>query len=336
MGQDVSPFQIMQLGFGCWSSKTLLSGVELGLFTALGAGPLSLEEIRSRLGLHERSARDFLDALVALGMLEREGGKYANTLATGRYLDRAQPGYIGGILEMMSVRLYRHWANLTEGLKTGAPQNESKHGDDLFGALYSNPQGLESFLSAMTGITLTVAQAMAEKFPWSKYKTFADVGGAQGGLSVILAQNHPHLQGMGADLPVVGPIFEKYVASHGLQERLKFQPLDFFKEPLPEADVIIMGHILHDWDLPTKKMLVGKAYDALPSGGAFIVYESLIDDERRTNAFGLMMSLNMLIETPGGFDYTGADGAGWMREAGFKDIRVEHLVGPDSMIVGVK
>ena len=145
-----------------------------------------------------------------------------------------------------------------------------------------------------------------------------------------------HLTGIGADLPVVGPIFEKYVASHGLQDRLKFAELDFFKEPLPKADVVIMGHILHDWDLPTKKMLVGKAYDALPAGGALIVFEAIIDDERRSNAFGLLMSLNMLIETRGGFDYTGADCATWMREAGFKQTRVEHLSGPDSMVIGVK
>jgi len=141
---------------------------------------------------------------------------------------------------------------------------------------------------------------------------------------------------LGADLQVVGPIFEKYVASHGLQDRLKFARLDFFKEPLPRADVVIMGHILHDWDLPTKKMLVGKAYDALPPNGAFVVFETLIDDERRTNAFGLLNSLNMLIANHGGFDYTGADCTAWMREAGFRQTRVEHLSGPDSMVIGVK
>jgi hypothetical protein len=188
----------------------------------------------------------------------------------------------------------------------------------------------------MTGLSLGIAQAMARKFPWSKYKSFVDIGAAQGGLPVVIAQAHKHLTGIGADLPVVRPIFEKYVASHGLQERLRFAALDFFKEAFPAADVVVMGHILHDWDLPTKKMLLAKAYDALPPGGSLIVFEALIDDERRSNAFGLLMSLNMLIETRGGFDYTGADCSGWMREAGFKETRVEHLSGPDSMVVGVK
>ena len=108
------------------------------------------------------------------------------------------------------------------------------------------------------------------------------------------------------------------------------------KDELPQADVVLMGHILHDWDLPTKKMLIQKAFNALPQGGAFVVYEAIIDDDRSKNAFGLMMSLNMLIETPGGFDYTGADCSGWMKEAGFTSTRVEPLVGPDSMVIGIK
>jgi hypothetical protein len=336
MAQEVSPDAIMQLGFGYWGSKTLLSAVELGLFTGLAKGPLTLDEVRARFGLHERGARDFLDALVALGMLKREQGNYANTPATDHYLDRTKPTYIGGMLEMMSARLFRFWADLTEGLKTGQPQNEANHGGDLFETLYSDAGRLEQFLSAMTGLSLGIAHAIARKFSWSQYQSFVDIGVAQGGLPVVLAQAHGHLKGIGADLPVVRPIFGKYVASQGLQDRLKFAALDFFQDPLPQADVVIMGHILHDWDLPTKKMLIGKAYDALPPGGALIIFEAIIDDERRSNAFGLLMSLNMLIETRGGFDYTGADCTTWMREAGFKQARVEHLSGPDSMVVGLK
>ena len=336
MANVTTPDGIMQLAFGFWGSKTLLSAVEMGLFTELASHPLDLDEIRRRLNLHERSARDFLDALVALGMLTRNEGRYANTPATDLYLDRAKPTYMGGMLEMLSARLFRFWADLTEGLQTGVPQNEAKYGGDLFGTLYGDPARLEQFLSAMTGLSLGTAHGIADNFPWSQYQTFVDIGAAQGALSVALAQRHPHLRGQGADLPVVQPIFEEYVASKGLQERISFTKLDFFAETFPKADVIIMGHILHDWDLPTKKMLLSKAYDALPEGGSLIVFEAIIDDERRSNAFGLLMSLNMLIETPGGFDYSGADCIGWMREAGFKQTRVELLSGPDSMVIGVK
>lgn len=327
----------MQLGLGFWASKTLLSAVELGVFTELAGGPVSGEELRSRLKLHERSWRDFFDTLVSLGMLNRDGGKYSNTEETALFLVRTSPAYIGGILEMANARLYPFWGNLTQGLRTGRPQNEaSTGGPGLFETLYADRGRLRGFLSAMTGLSIGAAQAIAAKFPWKKYKTFIDVGGAQGCVAVQVALAHAHLTGGNFDLPVVQPIFEEYAAQHGLSARLKFHAGSFFEAPLPPADVLIMGHILHDWDLNEKMMLLEKAYQALPDGGSLIVFEALIDDERRQNAFGLMMSLNMLIETPGGFDYTGADCSGWMRQAGFRETRVEHLAGPDSMVVGVK
>jgi len=333
-----TPDGIMQLGLGFWGSKTLLSAVEIGLFTELAKeGSLNFEMLSERLMLHPRSARDFLDALVSLGMLERDGDRYANTPETDLFLDRTKPSYVGGVLEMANARLYPFWGSLTEALRTGQPQNEAKAGgEDPFTALYADPGRLKGFLEAMTGISLGAAMAIANKFPWERYETFVDVGAAQGALPVQVALAHDHLSGGGFDLPPVGPIFEEYVDSHGLGDRLRFYPGDFFEDPLPTADVLVMGHILHDWNLEQKKMLLGKAYEALPEGGALIVYEAMIDDERRENAFGLLMSLNMLIETPGGFDYTGADCSAWMRETGFRETYVEHLVGPDSMVVGVK
>jgi hypothetical protein len=312
--------------------------VELGLFSALAqGGPQDASTLAQRLGLHGRGARDFLDALVALGVLERgEGGRYANTAEADLFLDRAKPSYIGGILEMANARLYPFWGNLTEALRTGRPQNEAQQGGDFFAALYAEPERLRQFLAAMTGLSLGAAQAIAQKFPWHRYQSFVDVGCAQGGVPVQIALAHGHLTGGGFDLPAVGPVFEDYVASFGLQERLRFYPGDFMRDALPPADVLVMGHILHDWNLEEKRSLIAKAYAALPSGGALLIHESIIDDERRRNAFGLLMSLNMLIETPGGFDFTGADCCGWLGEAGFRETYVEPLAGPDSMVVGIK
>jgi len=334
---SITPESIMQLGLGFWGSKTLLSAIELGLFTELAKSPRSADELTARLKLHSRAARDFFDALVALGMLGREGDLYRNTAATDMFLDSSKLSYLGGLLEMANERLYPFWGSLTEGLRTGLPQNELKTGGaGLFETIYGNPERLRLFLGAMTGLSMGASQAIAQKFPWKNYHTVVDVGGAQGGLLVQLCLAHPHLSGINFDLAVVGPVFEEYAAAHGLKARLSFQTGDFFNEPLPVADVITMGHILHDWNLDEKRMLLGKAYQALPEGGALIVFEALIDDERRQNAFGLLMSLNMLIETPGGFDYTGKDCSAWMREAGFHETRVEHLIGPDSMVVGIK
>ena len=333
---QLTPAKIMQLGMGFWGSKTLLSAIELGLFTELAKGPLDERALTKRLQLHSRSAKDFFDALVALGMLMRMGTRYTNTPETAKFLDRSKPSYAGGILEMCNARLYTFWGSLTDGLRTGKPQNEVKTGEDFFGTLYADPQRLEGFLKAMTGLSIGPAQVIAKKFPWKKYRTFVDVGCAQGGVAVEVASAHKHLMGGGMDLPVVQPIFEAYAKDRGVAQRLRFHPGNFFQDPLPKCDVIVMGHILHDWNLDEKIMLLRKAYDALPAGGAVIIHEALIDDARKQNAFGLLMSLNMLIETHGGFDFTGADCRKWMKEVGFKRTQVARLAGPDGMVVGFK
>jgi hypothetical protein len=333
----VTPDAIMQLGLGFWGSKALLSAVELGVFSKLAAdGPLEGDVLRERLGLHPRSATDFFDALVALGMLKREDGRYSNTPATELFLDRAKPSYMGGLLEMANARLYEFWGSLTDGLRTGAPQNEAKQGGNFFEALYSDPARLAQFAAAMSSVSLGAGHAIATKFPWADHASVVDIGCAEGAVPVQVALAHDHVTGGGFDLPPLEPIFDQYVAGFGLGDRLSFTGGDFFADPLPEADVLVMGHILHDWDLDQKRDLLEKAYEALPDGGALIVYEAIIDDDRRENAFGLLMSLNMLIETPGGFDYTAADCRDWMRDVGFRDSYAEHLVGPDSMVVGLK
>jgi hypothetical protein len=337
MSQPLTPERILQTGLAFWPAKTLLSAIEMGVFTELAHGPERFDALSGRLGLHPRSARDFLDTLTALGFLQRTGETYANTPETDLFLDRKKPSYVGGMLEMANHRLYPFWGHLTEALRTGLPQNEVKGGGPgLFETLYADPARLKEFLAAMTGISHGANMAIARQFPWKDYRTFVDVGTAQGDLATQVALANPHLSGYGFDLPEVAPIFEEYVAGAGVAERLSFVGGSFFEQDLPKADVVMMGHILHDWDLPTKKMLIGRAFDAIPAGGALIVYEAIIDDDRSKNAFGLMMSLNMLIETPGGFDYTGADCAGWMKAAGFSSTRVEPLIGPDSMVIGIK
>jgi O-methyltransferase/methyltransferase family protein len=336
VNEQPRPDEIMRLGLAFWGSKALLTAVELGIFTVLSSGPRTAEALTAELGLQARGTTDWLDALVSLGMLERTVDEYANTAATDYFLDRAKPTYLGGILEMANARLYPFWGSLSEALRTGQPQNEAKAGENFFAALYQDPERLKEFLRAMTGLSAGAARAIAERFPWDRYHTVIDIGAAEGCVPVQLALRHPHLTGGGFDLPAVQPAFQDFVASHRLADRLQFYPGDFFADPLPTADVLVMGHILHDWSVDQKLSLLRKAHDTLPAGGALIVYESIIDDERRANTFGLLMSVNMLIETQEGFDYTGADCRSWMTQVGFRDSYVEPLAGPDSMVVGLK
>ncbi len=339
--EPLSPARIMEVGMAFWPSKVLLSATELGLFTALGAGAMTGRELQNSLGLHPRANPDFFDTLVALRFLERDGNgpeaRYRCTEETAAFLDRKSPQFIGGFLEMASARLYRFWSDLPEALRTGSPQNEIKHsGNSVFAELYSKPERLEQFMDAMAGISAGNFQALAEKFDFSRYRTLCDVGGATGQLSMFVARKHPQLQCTSADLPGATAIAARRIAAAGLSDRVSAVPLDFFAEPLPKADVITMGMILHDWNLEKKMHLIRAAYAALPPGGAFIVVENLIDDARRENAFGLMMSLNMLIEFGDAFDFTAADFSGWCREAGFSRTEVIPLGGPASAGVAYK
>ncbi len=338
---ELNPSHIMQIGMGFFASKTLLSAVELGLFSELAKRPMTGAEIAATLGLSARAVPDFPDALVALKLLERTGdgadARYTNSAESALFLDRNSPAYIGGILEMANARLYRFWADLTDALRTGKPQNETKHdGEPMFAKLYAVPERLEQFMNAMSGISAGNFRAFAEQFDFSRYKTLCDVGGATGQLSCMVAAANPHMRCTSFDLPNVKPIAMRRIGQAGMSDRVTAVGGDFFVDPLPRADVITMGMILHDWNLEKKKALIRKAYDALPPGGAFVVIEALIDDARRENVFGLMMSLNMLIEFGDAFDYSGADFAGWCREAGFRSFAVIPLAGPSSAAVAYK
>ena len=336
-----TPDHIMQTAAGYGISRALLTAVGLGLYSRLAKGSMTLEEITREFALKHRPAMDFLDLLVSVDLLARDGdgeeAHYRNTEATGLYLDREQPGYIGGILELWDQRNYRYWADFTEALKTGKAQNETKHaGTPFFETLYADPERLEAFMKAMNGSSIRNFQLLAKAFPFGGYKSLADIGGADALLSRCVAAEHPHLTCTSFDLPAVTDIARRRIAEAGLENRIEAVSGDFFAEPLPKADVITMGMILHDWNLERKKLLVKKAYDALPDGGAFIAIEALIDDARRENTFGLFLSLTMLIEFGDAFDYTGADFITWCREAGFRKFEIIPLEGPSSAAVAYK
>jgi O-methyltransferase/methyltransferase family protein len=332
----MTPDLILRLGQAYRESKVLLSAVELGLFTVLAERPLDLEALSERLGINARGARDFLDSLVALGMLVRhDDGHYANSLDAELFLDRNKPAYVGDLLDSASTRHYGVWSSLTAALRTGTPQSD-KSMVSKFSGLYADDSAREQFASSMTIRTRPVAKALTERFPWADYRTLIDIGGCEGCLPVEIAQVHLHLTGGAFDLPALHPLFNRYVQKHALSDRLRFYPGDFFNDPLPTADVLVLGRVLHNWDLETKRMLLKKALDALPPGGALIVYEHLIDDARRVHSAGLLASLHMLLMSDGGFNFTGADCISWMRETDFGNIRIEPLTVDQTMVVGFR
>jgi hypothetical protein len=343
MTTQLTPARILETATAFWPAKVLLSAVELGLFTELASGARTNSELAGKLGILAQRSADFFDALVAMGFLNREGegaaARYANTPETDLFLDRNKPSYTGGMPEMLNARLFGFWNGLTDALRSGRPQNEVKGGGQpVFAALYADEARLEQFLGAMASLQVGNFNVLANRFDFSKHRTVLDVGGANGLLCRVLAGRHPHLALTSFDLPPVSPIARREIAKASLMSRIEVVSGDFFADPLPAADVIVMGNILHDWNEGGKRQLIEKAYASLPAGGALIAIENVIDDARRQNAFGLLMSLNMLIEfgADGGFDYTGAQFDGWCRGAGFSSTEIVPLTGPTSAAIAYK
>lgn len=330
-----TPNEILEIAFAFRRSKTLLTAVELGVFAALAKQSRTATILAAKLGLNGRGSKDFFDALVVLGLLERDAsGSYSNTAAGARFLDPDSDDYVGHALHRVSTRVYNNWNLLGTALRTGQPQSGA-FGAGGYNALYSDPSSLETFLRAMTGSSLMYARALAVAFPWDQYRSVIDIGTAEGCLPVQVTRVHPHLTVSGFDLPSVEPSFTSYVTRHG-SAHLRFYSGDFLSDPLPSADVLVMGRILHNWSLAIKQMLLNKAYAALPQGGALVICETLIDDARQRAPDALFASLHMLIETPDGYEATGAEYDGWLRNAGFRETSIVQLGCPQSAIIGIK
>lgn len=329
------PGHIVELGLGFQASKTLLAATKLGVFESLAAGPRTGAELEDELGLHPRSSADFLDALVALDVLDRENGEYRNTPASEAFLVPGSPSYLGGFLEMANDRLYHFWGNLENGLRTGRTQNELEDDDThpFEGVIYQDDAILEQFVGAMTGLSLGVADALATELRWSAFETVVDLGTSEGVVPKRIAEENDHVRAIGVDLPRVEPYFQAFVEGSPAADRIEFRSGDFFAdEPLPGADVYVLGHILHDWGLEDKRDVLEKVFEAVNPGGMVVVYGTMIDEERRDAELPLLMSLNMLLETPEGFDYTAGECIEWLHDAGFEGGEASPLPGPESMV----
>jgi hypothetical protein len=325
---------------GIYTFKILNAAIELDLFSLLEPKPLTAIDIKKQLNLHGRGLEDFLDTLLSLDLIQREGeGKdalYFNTDECSIFLVKESPNYIGWWLPQKMVEMEGYWSKLPEALRTGKPQREDLKDKQLFDSNYSSEEKSKIFVQGMNLAGLGSFNDYAKKFDFSKYKTCCDVGGANGFLSIQVAKQNPHLNLMTFDLPALESIAQEKIAEEGLADRIAVKRGDFFKDDLPKADIITMGLIMHDWNLEEKKMLIEKAYDALPEGGAFVVFESFIDDARRKHTRGLLMSLHMLLVLPGGFDYTYKDLEGWVKEAGFTKTERMYLEGESDAVIAYK
>jgi hypothetical protein len=263
--------------------------------------------------------------------------RYSNSAETDIFLDKQKPSYVGGIMELANRRLYNSWGRLDVALGTGRLQDEEMAGKGhSFDTVYGTPEKLKEFLDAMSGVNMANFKAFATKFDFSGYSTLVDAGGAGGHLSIAVARQQPHLTCTSYDLPLVEPLAAANIQRFGLTDRIRTAAGDFFTDPIPSADVIVMANILHDWDQEKKEFLIKQAYAALPPHGVFVAIENVIDDQRAKNVFGMMMSLNMLLQTGKGFDYTPSDFHTWASAAGFTRTALLPLTEQSSAVLAYK
>ncbi|MFE3140618.1 methyltransferase [Streptomyces scopuliridis] len=327
---------IIQLGMAFGSAKILLTAVELRLFTRLDeSGPATEEEVRERLELHPRGSREFLNALVKLGLLVRDDGRYGNSESASTYLVKGRRTYVGRFLERSNNVLYKAWDGFTESLKTGESQIEGAGDDNMFKHLYKNEDQMRDFVAMMDALNWTVGPELAKEFDWSSVSTVTDVGGARGNLAATLIEAHPHLTATVFDLPAVLPAYEDHIGGLGLKDRIAFEGGDFFTDPFPPSDVIVIGHVLEDWPPERRRLLVRKAFEALAPGGTLLVYDPMLDDEL-SPLTNLLTSLTMLVVTHGGSEYAVDDCLTWLTEAGFAETSAKLLATNDILVVGRK
>lgn len=329
-----SPEALVRLGTAFCDAKILLSALELDVFSTLAVKPLSGDELSAAIGLHPRGAQDFVAALVTLGLLEVEGDTYRNAPATERFLDRAKPGYAGGFLERANNMLYPAWTNLTDALRTGEAQVSSKDGD-IVAQMGDDPEHLRQFLAMMDALNSQVAPKLARAFDWAERTDFVDVGGARGNLSALLIAEHPHLRGHVFDLPHCAPEFDAHMVKLGTGDRIGFTGGNFFEDSLPKGQVLVMGHVLHNWDTEQRIGLIAKAYEAVEPGGALLVYDRMVDEQPK-DLVNLLISLDMLLVTHGGAEYSATDCAAWMKSAGFSRTETKVLSATDTVVIGHK
>jgi hypothetical protein len=317
-------------------AKVVLTAVELRLFTTLSAGPLSVEQVCKQCGLHPRGLRDFFEVLVKLGLLERDGDLYRNSGVAERFLDTGSQTYAGGFLERANRLMYPLWDKLPDLIRTGQQQAPGR--DDqaaTFARMAENPEHLRNFLTMLDALTDSLAPALAEAIAWDRYSTVIDVGGARGNVLARVLAAHPALSGSVFDQAPIEPFFREHMEKFGLLDRARFLVGNFFTDPLPAADVLIIGHVLHDWSLERRAMLIKKAHAAVAEHGCLLIYDPLTGGGQ-PSTWNDIVSLNMQLLSPGGSEYTAEECETWLLDAGFESVTTSPLGLHDTLVIARK
>jgi hypothetical protein len=332
--------QIMQMATGFWVSKTVFTGLELGVFEALAGRPKTIGEIQSSTGLPADGLGRLLTGLASLGLIHRQGDTWANSENSERHLVSSSPAFIGGIFAHFSYDLYPLWRYLPDAVKAETPRWGQAFGlpDDAnpFAPMYEDPQRLAGFMQTMHALAMPVVHELVERYDFSSYHHLMDVGGALGSLPVAVLPKYPELRATILELPPVQPHAEAFIAKHGLSDRITVVTGDFLRAPLPTgADIITLGYIIHDWNDAESVGILQRCYEALEPGGTILISEKILNDDKTGPVPAALMNLNMLTAMHGR-ERTIREYTAILESAGFTDVQSTIYEGPRDVITARK
>lgn len=334
---DSDPTTVVELIHAFRYSKILFVAVSLGIFDLLGSGPRAAHDLAQAVGADVDALGRLLDACVGLRLLRKDSGKYANEPVAQTYLHRDSDSTLTGYILYSDRALYPLWGKLEDAVREGTNRWQQVFGatGSLFDHFFKTDAAQRDFLAGMHGFGLLSSPRVIEAFDLTPYRRLVDLGGATGHLAMAACERYPKLRAAVFDLPSVIEVTKEYVGKRGFQDRIELISGDFFKDPLPEADLFSLGRILHDWSEEKIRLLLGKIYARLPRGGALLIAERLLDETKTAPLNALAQSLNMLVCTDGK-ERTLSEYTAFLREAGFAEVEGKRTGAPLDAILAVK
>jgi acetylserotonin O-methyltransferase len=313
-------------------SKTMFTAVSLGIFDQLHDRACTAAEVAAALAADTGAVERLLDGCAGLGLLVKDGSEYRNSAAAGTYLRRGSPHTLSGYVLYSDRALYRLWGSLEDAVREGTHRWGAVFGgkDALFANFFATDDAKREFLAGMHGVGLLSSQSIVASFDLSRFRRLVDLGGGTGHLAVAAVDRYPHLRAAVFDLPEVGAITRGYVA-----DRAEVLAGDFFTDPLPEADLYVLGRILHDWPADKITLLLENIFNSLLSGGAVLIAEKLLYEDKSGPLPALLQSLNMLVCTKGR-ERTLSEYQELLYSAGFTHVEGRRTGTPLDAILAVK
>lgn len=332
-----NPASVLDLISAFRRSKTMFTAVSMGIFDRLEKGACDSGTLAQELGANQDALERLLDACVGLGLLERLSASYTNSPVGEAYLTRSSPYTLTGYILYSDRALWGLWGNLESAIREGTNRWGQTFGGKgpIFEHFFRTEEAQNDFLSGMNGMGALSSPAVIAAFDLSRFRRLVDLGGGTGHLALTACGQYPKLRGAVFDLAPVVKTAGKYVERSPDRGRIDLIAGDFFSDPLPEADLYSLGRILHDWSEPKIRTLLAKVWNSLPSGGALLVAEKLLNDAKSGPSSAIMQSLNMLVCTEGK-ERTLAEYTALLSEAGFTTIEARVTNSPLDAMLAVK